>query len=461
VYLSEQVVVSDGREIVTRRVDPHRLAWGVLLAAFAIFCSIAIVIIAGINYFLFQSAVPIKSMLSLGRGTVGIMELANSIEQIGRNGDMLLTGTVITTDPQSQGTIQFLDPQAADDLVAAVTLHNGSALTLRQAARPRFEWSQTRHVIELGNVSGRFSVTVPSLPGRNVLVNIETGAGAIVNLEGAGRYMINASGDQLSVINREGAATFIPPDLRQGHSIPVDRQGIIHYSDNTVEQKPGYVNLVKDSSFQTLNGGQLDLQAWVCGNDPSDNPSGRYDFLSMNGLLPLRFIRADNATTHGRTSCVQSFGQGGVDITALNYNYLGVRATLNIESQSLNACGSDGSECPLMLRMDYIDDTGKGQRWFHGFYSREADPQSNYRQRCASCIQDHDLINQGAWYTYESPNLLTLLEETPPVSIVSIWFYASGHQWDVRIGEIALIGAHVDNVEVLPPSVEPTEDVDG
>lgn len=458
--MSKPIAIPDGREVASRQVDPHRLAWGVLLAAFAIFCTIAIIAIAGIHYFLFQSAVPIKSRLSLGRGTVGIMELANSIEQVGRNGDALVTGMVISTDPQSQGTIQFLDPQAADSLVAAVTLHNGSVLTLRQAARPRFEWSQTRHVIELGTVSGRLSVTIPPFPGRDVLVNVETGSGAIVNLEGEGRYMINASSDQLSVINREGTATFIPPDLRQGHSIPADRQGIIHYEDNSVEQKPGYVNLVKDSGFQTLNGGQLDLQAWVCGNDPSDNPAGSYEFIDMNGLLPLRFIRADDATTHGRTSCVQSFGQGGVDITALDYNYLGVRATLNVESQSLNACGSDGSECPLMLRMDYIDDMGKGQRWFHGFYAREADPQSNYRQRCASCVQDHDLINQGAWYTYESPNLLTLLEETPPVSIVSIWFYASGHQWDVRIAEVALIGAHVDNVTDMPAD-EATAESDG
>jgi hypothetical protein len=456
--LGENIAIPDRHEPAIRQIDPHRLAWGVLLAAFAIFCTIAISAIVGINYFLFQSTVPIKSVLSLGRGTVGIMELANSIEQIGRNGDSLLAGTVISTDPQSQGTIQFFDPQAADDLVASVTLHNGSVLTLRQAARPRFEWSQTRHLIELGNVSGRLSVTVPSLPGRDVLVNIETGAGAIVNLEGGGRYMINASADQLSVINREGTATFIPPDLRQGHSIPPNRQGIIRYTDNTVEQKPGYVNLVRDSSFQTLNGGSLDQQSWVCGNDPSDNPAGSYDFVNMNGLMPLRFIRADNAITHGRTSCVQSFGQGGVDIRAANYNYLAVRATLNIQSQSLNACGSDGSECPLMLRMDYIDNTGKGQRWFHGFYAREADPQSNYRQRCASCVQDHDLINQGAWYTYESPNLLTLLEETPPVSIVSIWFYASGHQWDVRIGEVSLIGAQMDNV-VVQPLAEPTAEV--
>lgn len=451
--MSGQIAIPDRHEPAAHQLDPYRLAWGVLLAAFAVFCTIAIIAIVGINYFLFQSSVPIKSRLSLGRGTVGIMELANSIEQVGRSGDTLLTGTVISTDPQSQGTIQFLDPQTEDRLVALVTLHNGSVLTLRQATRPRFEWSQTRHLIELVNVSGRLSITVPPIPGREVMVNIETGAGAIVNLEGEGRYMINASGDQLSVINREGKATLISPDLRQGHIIPVGRQGIIRYEGNTVAQKAGYTNLVKDSSFQTLNGGQLELQAWVCGNDPSDNPAGQYEFVDMNGLLALRFVRGDNATTHGRTSCVQSFGQGGVDITAANYNYLGVRAVLNIESQSLNVCGSDGSECPLMLRMDYIDNTGKGQRWFHGFYAREADPQSNFRQRCASCVQDHDLINQGAWYTYESPNLLTLLEETPPVSIVSIWFYASGHQWDVRIGEVSLIGAHMDTIVDVPAEV--------
>lgn len=436
----------------THQIDPHRLAWGVLLIAFAIFCVIAAAVIIGIDYFLFQSTVPLRSILNSGRGTVGIMELANPIPQVGQNGALLPKGIVVSTDPQSQGTLQFVDSEGADTFIASVTLHNNSVLTLREASRPRFDWSRTRHNIDLINVRGKVSVDIAEIPGLDVLVRVETPAGAIIHLEGAGQYIITSMPSQLNVINREGRATFIPPDRRQGHSVPDDGLGIIYYDDNTVEQRSGYVDLLVDRKFRRLrtDGEGAAQQVWVCSNAPGDDPPGRYGFVSMQGLMPLHLVREDNATTHGETSCIQSFGQAGLDIQAAGLNHLALRATFHIQSHSLDACGTQGSECPLMLRMDYIDANGEGQRWYHGFYTREASPQSNFPQRCASCIQDHELINANAWYTYESPNLMTLLNTestTPPISIVGIWFYASGHQYDVRIDEVALLGARLDIVD--------------
>ncbi|MBZ0299454.1 MAG: hypothetical protein K8J31_06940, partial [Anaerolineae bacterium] len=201
-------------------IDPHRLAWGVLLLSFAIFCVIAAMVIVGVDYFLFQSTVPIKPVLSLGRGTVGVMDLANAIEQVGQNGTLLAQGAVISTDPQSQGTIQFLDPQSGDTVLATITVHNNSALTLREASRPRFQWSRTRPLINLGRISGKISIEIPASEESPLLLNLESTAGALVNLEGSGKYIITAAPDQLSVVNREGTATLIAPDLRQGHSIP-------------------------------------------------------------------------------------------------------------------------------------------------------------------------------------------------------------------------------------------------
>ncbi|MAS34180.1 MAG: hypothetical protein CL610_09240 [Anaerolineaceae bacterium] len=438
-----------------RALDPHRLAWGILLLSFAIFCVLAVTVILAVDYFLFQSPVPVRPTLSIGRETIAVMESTGSSERVGYNGETVTVGTRISSYPQSQATLRFTDPQANDSLIAAITLHNSSVLTLRQASRPRFEWSRNSHLIELGNVSGRLSITVPDTADPNLLINIETAAGAIVNLEGAGRYTVNASADQLSVFNRHGNATFIPPDLRQGHSIPTNGLGTINYADNSVSQKPGYVNLLRDSTFDALEAdGSAKTQGWVCSSDPNDSPVGEYDFVPMDDVTVLRFVRGDDATTHGITSCVQSFGQTGAEIRADVYNYLALRATFYVEYQSLNACGFDGSECPLMVRMDYIDQNGEGQHWYHGFYAREADSQSNYRLRCASCIQDHDQISEKAWFTYESPNLLTLLEETPPASIVGLFIYASGHQYDVRLDEVTLTAARLDNPEIVPGDVE-------
>jgi hypothetical protein len=443
--MSRLSAVSQSGLFRTRQIEPHRLAWGVLLLSFAIFCLIAATVIVGIDYFLFQSTVPVRSTLSLGRGSVGITDLSNPIQQVGRNDTFLTGGMAISTDPQSQGTIRFTDP--ADDfrLIASVTLHQSSNLILRQASRPRFEWSRTRHIIDLQNVSGRVSVDVPKSAPGNLLINMETMAGAIINLEGSGHYIINATDEQVTVHNRGGNATFIPPDLRQGHSIPNDGLGIIQYSDNSVQQTQGLVNLLRDSKFESLTDAQGGEQpSWVCGNDPDDRPAGQFNRLSAEGVKLLQFLRGDGATTHGRTSCVQSFGQTGMDIRSLNYNYLSLRTTFFIASQSLSACGIDGSECPLMLRMDYIDEQGEAQRWYHGFYAREADPRLNYPLRCSTCLQDHDLINEKAWYTYDSPNLLKLFQaEPPPASIVSVWFYASGHEYDVRISEFSLLAGQV------------------
>src|SRR5262249_15612435 len=107
--------------------------------------------------------------------------------------------------------------------------------------------------------------------------------------------------------------------------------------------------------------------------------------------------------------------------------------------QSLNACGVDGSECPMMLQIDYSDANGVGHHWIHGFYSL-VQPQLNYPLQCNSCAQEHEHIYANAWYTYDTDNFFNLFPpDTRPVSIANVQFYASGHQYDVYVGEVALL----------------------
>jgi hypothetical protein len=427
------------------QTNPQRLAWGVLLISFAIFCSICVVIIIGVDYFLFQSSTPLTPQLSLGRGSVGIIDRANPIEQVGRNTMILTPGMVLSTDPQSQSTVGFLDTD--NILVARVTLSNNSSMTLRRATYPRFDWSRAQPVIDLVDVAGSVNVDVLTLD--SVLVNIATRANAVVKLQGQGQYSLTSNSAQLSVFNFGGQAVVIAPGAQTGHLISANSRGIVNYETNEFVQKPGFVDLLADGSFSQAMQGVDTTRVWICGNDPGDNPPGEHQFIESDGMRVLRFIRADDATSHGRTSCVQSFGQAGMDARSGDFNYLVFRATFNIVYHSLDACGIDGSECPLMLRMDYLDADGEAQKWFHGFYAREAGAQSGYPLRCATCVQDHEQINPNAWYTYESPNLFSLFEE-PPASIVAVWFYASGHQFDVRVRDVDLLAGRLDIGETPP-----------
>jgi hypothetical protein len=54
-------------------------------------------------------------------------------------------------------------------------------------------------------------------------------------------------------------------------------------------------------------------------------------------------------------------------------------------------------------------------------------------------VVEHDPIYPGTWYTYESPNILTLVPENQrDRSLLRVRFYASGHGYDVYVGDVAL-----------------------
>ncbi len=432
--------------------DPQRLAWGVLLMAFAIFCILCVVLGLTINYFLFQSSFPLEAQLVVGRGSAGIFEASS--ERLAYDRASITSNARVSTVPQSQATLFFFNDLLDSNVIAHVTLKGSSSARLRSASRPRFEWSTTNYVIDLYSASGEFDIVVSDSVDRNILVYLQTEAGTKprVNLQGAGHYIVDASDSLVRVFNLRGNA-FLIPDETHGYSIPAGQQGVFYAEDSRVELLPGYTNLLRNSNFEILSenihpGSEL-LSGWVCSNDPGDNPPGSYRSQLHEGRMSLRLERHQDATSHGRTFCSQTFGSNPLDMRAANVDYLALRANFYIHHQSLGVCGFKGSECPLMLRIDYVDARGEPRQWIHGFYSK-MDPQMTYPLRCASCAQEHEFINGSSWYLYDSGNLLALFPEEQQIrSIIGIWFYASGHEYDVQISEISLLG-QVAQVGLLP-----------
>jgi hypothetical protein len=434
---------------------------GILLASFAVFCVIVFFVVTGVRYFLFQSRVPLHSTVQVARGTATLIG-ADMIEQSVRGSRDFSGSSVLTTDTQTQASIAFRDPQQADKLIATITLKNGSSLNLQHNSRPRFDLSGDPYWIDFEDAYGEFDVFVPDALDRPILISVETTLGPSARLTGSGRYtLVAAGGGQVQVVNYSGEALLISSDMRSNQPVPSGQSASMEVATEQAAVMPSMVNLLGDSTFSTNNviglndtGDQSRITLWRCNDAPNAPPPGAFGLTVEEGRPALHLFRADGAESHGVTLCFQGFGSGtqGLDISM--FSRITLRATFKITSQSLSACGADGSECPMMLRMDYYppapvptdgsppDADGRANEpktWIHGFYA-SVDPNRLFPLRCASCNEDHEQINAGTWYTYESRNFLeSFAQDQRPLSILNLRFDASGHQYDVYVSEIALL----------------------
>ncbi len=425
-------------------IDPQRRAWGIMLVSFAVFCTVCLITGIGIIYFLFQSSVPLDGTMEVARGSGGI----TSQEPI-RLSAAISNNDGLSTDPLSQATVTLSDPQNGKQIVTAMTLRGDTSLKLNRGTRPRFRWSSGQYMVELQDFSGELNVFIPKHLNRELNVSILTRAGDLIYLRSGGQYILRASDTRVQVINQSGDLILKPSHVDIGKSIPANNQGMINYAidPNEVAISPAYTNLVSDTVFgddlepqsESEQSGQPFIKDWVC-NDNS-NPNGKAFSDMSDGRPVLRFLRADNATSHGETGCIRSWPNEGQNVES--FNYLSLRATFKINYQSLSACGQDGSECPMMLIVEYRDKNNVNRRWIHGFYYF-VDPNRNFPLQCNSCLQAHEQINEKTWFTYDSGNLLNLLAnpdqlaEQRPVSIIDVQFKSSGHQYDVTVGDVVL-----------------------
>ena len=118
-----------------------------------------------------------------------------------------------------------------------------------------------------------------------------------------------------------------------------------------------------------------------------------------------------------------------------DFTFLQLHLDIRIVSQNIagfGGCGYLGTECPIIVRLDYKDIYGTDREWLHGFYTGEpaADWQINWWA---------DQLQSGNWQTYDSANLMEELDNTPPAFIKSLTIYASGHSFHAQLTEVELL----------------------
>jgi hypothetical protein len=453
------ITITDEETVIEVRIPPDRLAWGVLLLAFATFCLIVASSIIFLNYFLFQSSLPLESLLKVGRGTARISAISSPVQA--ETGQRILNNeTSISTDSQdlwSQSVITFSDHSLLDHPIAHITLMNDTTLQLKRANRPRFSWSTTIYEIAIQDLIGEIEIYVHDNLSRPIDLGILTHTGGEVIINRSGHYTINASETQLTVITHSGEAIILSRDGLIASSIPTGQQAILDDESGSLIREESPINLLVNSQLQVSDpnnptqppkGVSSPPHGWVCTNGPANNlPLGSYfEDSAPDGRTAFRMVRED-ADTNGYTRCQQSFGEEGLDLT--QFDSLILQSAFYVNYQSLKGCGQEGSECPVMFRIYYkLFPSSDTIDWLHGVYTvplSQFEEQQGWKRQCSSCLQSHIRIQDHTWYIYESGNLFDVIPDgRRPGIITQIEFFAEGHQYDIFVDEISLLARSTD-----------------
>jgi len=437
----------------------HRLAWIIVLVSFALFCSTSIALSGGVYFFLFRSTLQMDVTAEVSRGSAGFA--AVDYEQNVTTNDVPLLmndrPSSLSTDNLSQALLSFSIPDntsevASRTILGTITLENNSSITLQTARRPRFTWSDSAYFLEFANFKGEADIYLTSPRTIPVQLTVRTDKGnATFSFLTNGRYSILANDDVIQLVTAEGRALLISPQANNNRLAVTGEQATLTTGANLPIVSSAPTDLLENGLFsfdftRTEAGDILLPQRWACSSQSDGPPSGSWFMDTWNGRQAIRLIREVGNTT-SQTGCIQP-----LDISVTQYSYLELRATIALNFQSLVNCGDVGSECPMMIFIDYEDVNGDQRTWYQGLFYN-FDPQSPAPIVCPPCgqVYEHRPVSDQIWYTFESGNLFNRLpEESRPARILNVEFYASGHRYDVFVSEVALFAG---TQQVIPPDV--------
>ncbi|MEL6271259.1 MAG: hypothetical protein AAFR22_15735, partial [Chloroflexota bacterium] len=295
---------------------------------------------------------------------------------------------------------------------------------------------------------GTFDIYIPDALPRETSLTLNLPYGVVVDVSESGQYTLSVTEEQIEINTRSGRAAILPVERSQARSIATGQIGVYSVGSGRATVRNEHQELIPNNIFTSQpvdfepveDGASVTFDLWNCTDRTQTVTPGALEWVRFQGRLALHIVRT-GTQAHGETGCIQPLGDSAQSGSPVDgYTNLTLRSTFYIEDQSLSGCGVAGSECPLMLLIDYIDTEGDRNKWFQGFYAR-VDPLSEYPTRCNSAgCEEHKAINGGAWYVYESGNLLNSLPaDRQPQSILNVQFYASGHEYDVYISELSLL----------------------
>ena len=408
------------------RGNPQRLAWTVLLASLFTCLVLAVAVPLAVSSFVNDSIDAVEITLEVQQGTV-LVSREGATEPIGVTTSLnnLAEATLIrATNDNGQALLTIRSPYDKA-ILQTVSIYGNTDLDIRQARAPRFQQSTRPYQIDLEVNRGRVSTNVANTDGRPIEATLTTPQATTVLQEGSYSFDVNNDETQVTVreglanVSGQGSAQLLSPQQRTVVKLNSRPSGILSPERNLVVN--GNFRLPLDGTWEVYN----DLQN-------TNEVSGTVTIQTVGGQRSAVFDRT--GAFHAETGIRQTISNRDVrDFQSLRLHFV-----VRVSDQDVPVCGQAGSECPLMVRVDYKDENGTDSRFYQGFYAvpdrNGVNP--NYNTSSGS-RNEHQRIVPNVAYTFDSENLMETLK---PQQITAIWFYASGHSYRSSVAEVELLG---------------------
>jgi hypothetical protein len=408
------------------RRNPERLAWTMLLTALLICVGLTIAIPLGIRSFINDTADVAAITLDVQQGTV-LVKRAGLDEEIGVTTSLanIPEGSTIRADSTVQAQLTIRTAGAQTTLLT-VQIYGSTNLNIKQARSPRFAPSSLSYQIDLKVDGGRVRLSVAGGLDRAIECQLLMPQATAQLQDGAGTYAFDVSNDEAQVTVREGAANV----SAQSASLAL---GPLQRTVVKLGRQPSGIleperNLVINGDFQLPLTG-----AWEISHDlqePTES-SGEVTIVTDGSRQVALFQRA--GTYHAETDLRQVINKNVRAFRSLKLHFV-----VKIINHDVFVCGQAGSECPMMVRLDYKDDNGTDRSFLQGFFW-QLDPNDvnpNYNTTSGTRVL-HIRVPRDFSFTYDSGDLMASLK---PSQITAITFYASGHSYTASIAEVELLG---------------------
>ncbi len=426
-------------QTITRKgiQDRQRLAWIVLLSSFFICMVFTISFPFGVNAILQNSTELLDVFVQSNKGTVRIDNESGFAGAVleGDSEKTVTPGSTVVTG-NTQTALLFLSPPESEQRLARLQVYSNTILRLVEADAPLFSVSDRAHQATIKLENGRLRLSLSQFEERPFQLIIDTPQGRATFNE-AGQYIINVTNESTEVVVQEGAATVsavVEERIRDVVHLETDQRAEIPTGLRPRGPLNTARNLIRNPDFSNGKTGWT-FFAWQI--QEADQPKGTTAVTYIFGEPRLRIIR--EGIGHADLRMRQPIQRDVTDIDLLQLSM-----TFRILDHSLDVCGVVGSECPLFVRINYVDSGGISQTWQQGFYTKSEIAPNSRPDACISCAvvqSTHQPITAAQDYFYEVDFAAELARQgaLPPQRIESIELVASGHSFNVEIVNVSLL----------------------
>jgi hypothetical protein len=418
------------------RLPPQRIAWLVLLLSFFLCCALTVGVPLGAASYINRSSFPalITVKLQAGRTNVFAPPVTEADARVvGQEGRVVEEGTTVIVDGDipSQALLTILENDSITSTLVSMQLYSGARVRVERARIPRFGIASSAAEITISLLTGRVQIQCQNRGSHGLKMIVQSDEMSAV-LD-SGSYSFEISDNDTSLFVRSGMASVTSSAKTETFNIEANQRTIVSKGKEMVlglYAPPR--DLVRNGRFQS----PLERD-WETSADlyVANDVTGTVSIIGTGANSALLLSRPGSGLNWGRTGVKQMINENVSGRSSLQ-----LRINFTILYQELKVCGSQGSECPLMVKINYRNTSGDTAEWTQGFYA-DGTPRMpdlpDFIVQSAEQRTKHIATRLGVDEPYESPNLITALKDVEYVNYIQL--YAEGHALQTQINSVELL----------------------